>query len=220
MKTTSLVLLLASAFLVFGSNLAGTLDPPGPPAPTMVTLQQIHDKACAPADVAKTGQTGCWDTSGPISCTGTGQDGAFQNGVSVSPRFTDRANGTVRDNLTGLVWLKNANCFGLQTWTIALSDSNSLASGSCGLTDGSVAGAWRLPNVNELASLIDLGGAGNPALAEGHPFSGVETYYYWSSTTWFTSSPGFAAVVNLGDGVVYPFDKSDAYHVWPVRSGL
>ena len=29
-----------------------------------------------------------------------------------NPRFTDNGNGTVTDNLTGLIWLKNANCFG------------------------------------------------------------------------------------------------------------
>jgi hypothetical protein len=27
-----------------------------------------------------------------------------------NPRFTDNSDGTVTDNLTGLIWLKNANC--------------------------------------------------------------------------------------------------------------
>ena len=36
-----------------------------------------------------------------------------QKGVAwPNPRFTDNGNGTVTDNLTGLIWLKNANCFG------------------------------------------------------------------------------------------------------------
>ena len=48
--------------------------------------------------------------------------------------------GTVTDNLTRLIWLKNANAFGVRTWEQALSDANTLASGSAGLTDGSVAG--------------------------------------------------------------------------------
>ncbi len=26
------------------------------------------------------------------------------------PSFTDRGDGTVKDNLTGLIWLKDANC--------------------------------------------------------------------------------------------------------------
>ena len=55
-----------------------------------------------PAMVPKTGQT-----------TGyaTGDDGALQKGVAwPNPRFTDNGDGTVTDNLTGLIWLKNANC--------------------------------------------------------------------------------------------------------------
>ena len=90
---------------------------------TMVTLQQIYDKLGAPGPVGRTGQAGCWDANGvPISCAGTGEDGALVKGVTVSPRFTDNADGTVKDDLTGLVWLKNANCFGLQQWTTAFSN--------------------------------------------------------------------------------------------------
>ena len=72
-----------------------------------------------------------------------------------NPRFTDNGNGTVTDNLTGLIWLKNANCFGAKDWAMALSDANTLNNGECGLTDGSVEGDWRLPNVREMQSLID-----------------------------------------------------------------
>ncbi len=35
----------------------------------------------------------------------------FVKGIAwPAPRFTDNMNGTVVDNLTGLVWLKNADC--------------------------------------------------------------------------------------------------------------
>jgi len=216
---TKFSFLLAIGSLVFETAPAGTLDPPGPPAPTMVTLQQIYDKLGAPADVARTGQTGCWDGAGtPISCAGTGQDGALVKGVSVSPRFTDNADGTVKDNLTGLIWLKNAGCVGAQTWTNALSNSNTLASGACSLTDGSVAGAWRLPNVKELQSLIDFGHS-NRALPGGHPFSMVQSVSYWSSTT-VASSTARAWNVNLYDGVVdVSFKTNSTFWVWPVRGG-
>ena len=219
---TKFMVVIAIGSLVSGLVLAGTLDPPGPPAPTMVTLQQIYDKLGAPViGVAKTGQTGCWDGSGnPISCAGTGQDGALQRGVSVSPRFTDNADGTVKDNLTGLIWLKNANCFGLWTWTQALSAANTLQSPNvtCGLTDGSAAGAWRLPNLRELHSLIDFGQF-NPAFPVSHPFSGVQSNYYWSSTT-LPFNPGSAWNVSLANGYVSNGGKfTNAGYVWPVRGG-
>ena len=114
-----------------------------------------------PARVEQTGQTQCFDVNGNvISCAGTGQDGAIQAGVPFpSPRFTDRKNGTVRDNLTGLLWLKDAVCRTINAadWLTALSYAKNLANGQCGLTDGSVAGDWRLPNIKELVSLVDYG---------------------------------------------------------------
>jgi hypothetical protein len=182
-------------------------------------------QACGiPAAVPKTGQTRCWGSSGPgpydffpIDCAGTGQDGEYQKGVSVDPRFTDNADGTVKDNLTGLIWLKDANCFGLLVWYDALTLSNTLASGACGLTDGSVAGDWRLPNVKELESLLDRGRT--PAVPIAHPFSGVENYNYWSSTT-AACCMGYAWNVNLLRGeVINPGYKRWAYYVWPVRDG-
>ena len=148
----------------------------GPGTGTMHTLDQIMAQAQPRAlakRVAKTGQTQCWNAAGgTIACAGTGQDGQYQAGIEpavtaifgtayntpawTGVRFTDNGDGTVTDNLTALIWLKNANCFGTRLWATALSDANALASGSCGLSDGSIAGAWRLPNANEMHSLIDL----------------------------------------------------------------
>ena len=187
--------------------------------------------ACAgvPSAVPKTGQTLCWGVglydAFPVDCAGTGQDGEYQTGVLVSPRFTDNLDGTVTDNLTGLRWLKNANCFGHQYWTDALTMSNTLSSGSCGLTDGSAAGDWRLPNIKELQSLIDYGQA-NPALTSGHPIVGVSTGY-WSSTS--VADPRYAWWVSLQSGFVYQglrvfsdpgqMDAPGRAYVWPVRGG-
>ncbi len=218
-RTTRLYVSLAIGSLLFGLVLAGTLDPPGPPAPTMVTLQQIHDRLGGMSRVARTGQTGCWEPNGAsIPCSGTGQDGEYQAGASVSPRFTDTGDGTVKDNLTGRIWLKNANCFGLQSWTTALAVSNTLANGSCGLTDGSAAGAWRLPNVRELYSLIDFGQSSPPLLSPGHPFVGVVSAEYWSSST-YADGPTWAWMVALGYGHVGFDSKTDGKYMWPVRGG-
>jgi len=40
-------------------------------------------------------------------------------------------------------------------WDEAMTAAKGLKDGDCGLTDGSVAGDWRLPNVREFLSLID-----------------------------------------------------------------
>ena len=141
-----------------------------------------------------------------------------------NPRFTV-SNGTVTDNLTGLIWLKNANCFGFRTWTQALSDANGLASPGCGLSDGSTAGQWRLPNVKELQSLIDFAYF-NPALSNaagtgqltGDSFTGVQSNFYWSSTT-STGRTDNAWAVRLDDGYVTAINWVETYYVWPVRGG-
>lgn len=174
-----------------------------------------------PAPVPKTGQTECWGLNGnsypAIDCLESGQDGEYQKGVAANPRFTDVGDGTVKDNLTGLVWLRNANCFGASTWFESLSQSNALASGACGLTDGSVPGTWRLPNIKELQSLLDYGQSA-PALPPGHPFAAVETYAYWTSTT-VKNYPDVAWFVRLFSGYVLYDDKLAVALVWPVKDG-
>jgi hypothetical protein len=180
-----------------------------------------------PADLWKTGQSICYDASGNvIACENTGQDGDWQAGIAwPSPRFTDKGNGTVTDNLTGLVWLKDANCFEVQNWTNALNKANALNSGECGLSDGSVEGDWRLPNRKELRSLVDYSqnhSQNKPSLPADSPFTNVQSNSsqgYWSSTTSpTTNSTGSAWVVGISLGYVYAINKDSSYSVWPVRS--
>lgn len=66
-----------------------------------------------PAPVPVTGQTTCYDTNGiEIDCAGTGQDGEYSSGVALpQPRFIDNGYGTVTDNLTDIIWLRQADCF-------------------------------------------------------------------------------------------------------------
>jgi len=101
-------------------------------------------------NLPRTGQTKCWDTEGvEIPCAGTGQDGDIQAGVAwPDPRFTDHGNGTVTDNLTGLMWMKNANLPNdYMNWQQALNYVAGINTGTYpnyGYTD------WRLPNRKEL----------------------------------------------------------------------
>lgn len=183
----------------------------------------------APGRVGRTGQTTCYDVDGAvIDCAGTGQDGDLKPGVAwPNPRFVDNADGTVTDMLTGLVWLKDANCFGEKTWFDALAEANSLSAGWCGLIDGSVAGDWHLASVNELQSLVDYeydapslsNAAGTGQWTEGDSFAGVQSDAYWSSAS-YADFPPYAWYVYLYDGNVSYNGKAGAFYVWPVRNGL
>jgi len=182
--------------------------------------------------VSKTGQTISYDAAGAVvnpKVSTNADDGYYEKGVAnTAPRFTDNGDGTVTDNNTELIWLKNANAFGTQIWATALTTCNTLANGTAGLTDGSVAGDWRLPNVNELQSLCNYGyvtpalsnAAGNAKWTAGDPFTGVQSGYYWSGTT-YAGNTAYAWVVYLrsGAGSVYGSNKSGSIYVWPVRGG-
>ncbi len=146
-------------------------------------------------ELPRTGQSRCYDVAGvEISCAGTGQDGEIQAGVAwPEPRFTDNGDGTLTDNLTGLIWLKNANCYDRVTWDDALSNADSLADGVCGLSDSSLFGDWRLPNVIELESLVHFDYhsqlsdpniyTSNARWLNNQGFTATQNSGYWTSTT-------------------------------------
>ena len=132
----------------------------------------------------------------------SGDDASLKEGVAwPNTRYVDNQDGTVTDNLTGLIWLKNAGCFTPTIWAGALSDVNQLANGACGLTDGSTAGQWRLPNIVELESMVDAS-ASNPAVTGGSPFINVSNGIYWSSTAYFGGEEGTtnAWAIRFSDG--------------------
>ena len=185
-----------------------------------------------PAPVAKTGQTFCANSAGiAVECNLTGQDGEHQRGVEwPNPRFADNGDGTVKDNLTGLIWLRDANCSlfnAPRTWENALNIIvPQLEDGYCGLTDGSDTGDWRLPNYKELFSLVNAA-YWNPPVSntegtghwsEGDPFINIQWNYYWSSTS-YASMPNGAWYVIFAYGNLGAANKFEEYFVWPVRGG-
>ena len=101
-----------------------------------------------------------------------------------------------------------------------MDSAKQLKNGQCDLRDGSVAGQWRLPSQEEWETLIDKS-VRNPALPSGHPFTSVQSNYYWSSTTYAFYAPdaGSAFEVNLENGYVEGRYKTGTYYVWPVRGG-
>lgn len=162
----------------------------------------------------KTGQTICSDAAGnEIPCGDTGQDGELQRGVAEpSPRFTvDGTGACITDNLTGLMWTRDANLpAAAQTWQQALDYANNL--NLCGFSD------WRLANRKELRSLINHSLANNATTLNTLGFSNVQANYYWSSSS-YASSPSSASAVNLVSGDVSAFVKTGSGYVWSVRAG-
>jgi len=195
--------------------------------------------ATALAPVPQTGQVSSFDPNTPQR-----DDGALRKGVALpSPRFTDNSNGTITDNLTGLIWLKNANCPMIaKTWQEALDNVTSLNSDGtmagppvpptktdCGDTSnaGSHQTDWCLPNIRELFSLVDFAflgpaisnAAGTGRGSDSDPFSTFQTVsFYWSSTTdaFFSDS---AWVVNFETGGVSLDTKNTNWFVLAVRGG-
>ena len=168
----------------------------------------------APVNLARTGQT---------SSFAPGDDGSLQAGAALpGARFKNNGNGTITDNLTGLIWLGNAGYFGPTTWAGALAEVDLLADGTAGLKDGSKAGDWRVPNLVELESLVDVS-ASNPALTSGSPFSNVANDWYWSSTFYWGGSSGSSSawIINFGDGSYINDSKTNAmtasHGVWAVK---
>jgi len=141
-------------------------------------------------------------------------------------RFTDMEDGTVRDNETGLVWLKDANTFdGAMYLNEAVAAANRLEDGQYGLTDGSNQGDWRLPSKEEWEGLMDTrftypalsNTEGSGQWVQGNPFI-INTYnstIFWSRT-YFDSINVYVANMNLGIMKLYPW-YSYQHWAWPVR---
>jgi hypothetical protein len=161
------------------------------------------------APTAKTGQQTSYRA---------GDDGNLKPGVAwPSPRFTAGESGdatnAVRDNLTGLVWARDANMRGATaTWNDAVDYCNALNYG--GRSD------WRLPTRFELESLLDLEKSSGPVLPTGHPFVNIFSGFYFSSSTYMPTAGGsYAWAVDLGTGRMDRQLKTSLYYVWPVAAG-
>jgi hypothetical protein len=150
-----------------------------------------------------TGQRECHDAKGRIiDCAGSGQDGEFRFGFAwPEPRF-EVVRDVVIDRLTGLCWLREADLTGrLTTWSEALEAVEKLNRESEGAE-------WRLPNINELETLVDCS-THSPALPAGHPFKEVQEAYWSSTTSMF--EPDWAWALYLLKGAVGVGQKKGAH---------
>jgi len=189
---------------------------------SIIRAWPVRGQSSAPAATWKTGQVTCSDEDGvEIDCMDTGQDGDWQTGVAwPAPRFTVNGDGTVTDELTGLVWSEDAFSPGPAACNPgAIRPWNGIHDYIDCLNDRAFQGHtdWGFPNLTQLSSLTDFGGTA-PALPLGHPFLNVQLDFpYWSSTT--AAYVGeFAWVVDMNDGNVLQVFKGQATHVWPLRT--
>lgn len=164
--------------------------------------------------LAATGQRRCFDPGGrPIACDGTRQDGETGFGHAwPQPRFVAVPAGTL-DRLTGLIWHPVAGVGERLSWDQALAWVHELnATPRPGQSPGGP--IWRLPNVNELESLVDSD-RHHPALPAGHPFVDTDEVY-WSSTT-SVYEPDWAWALYLDKGALGVGHKPYArFAAWPV----
>lgn len=187
----------------------------------------------APAKIPQTGQT--------ISYV-AGDDGALQAGTTGTDSSGRFAAGSlneadcITDKQTGLMWPKNGTigfhgsngvllpqpdyvntipALNAESWGAALTAVSRMNSGTllCGHND------WRLPNRNELRSLVNYGQTSMSLWLNSQGFIGIQASNYWSSTTFTQSRGGNAWYVYMTSGYVYNEDKYNPHYILPVRGG-
>jgi hypothetical protein len=172
-----------------------------------------------------------FSNSSATGLTGELYGGCTCSGTLNGTRWCDNGDGTVTDLLgyngkgQCLVWLKNAGCLGPMkwvdegSWNGAQTKAGLLQHGQCSLSDGSDVGDWRLPTKSELVAITSASGTEYVRSGSMRAFTGVQSNYYWTSTT-YAGNNNYAWRVHLGNGVVDENDqKSETNYVWPVRGG-
>ncbi|WP_027185371.1 DUF1566 domain-containing protein [Desulfovibrio inopinatus] len=121
-----------------------------------------------------TGVTKCYNGDSQISCPSQGEafygQDAQYNPVAQQQSFTDNGDGTVTDNITGLVWAQDDDGEG-HTWYEAVEYCDALTLG--GFSD------WRLPTTNEFINLADFSRYSPPV----PPYFYFTTGWYWTSNS-------------------------------------
>jgi len=133
--------------------------------------------------IVDTGQVICYDDANEITCPAQGQafygqDSQYTGNAS---SYTDNGNGTVTDNVTGLMWQQSPDSDG--DGDIDAADKLTYDQAVAGADTLNLAGYsdWRLPTVKELYSLIDFRGT-DPSGYDGTDTSGmipfIDTNYF------------------------------------------
>jgi len=218
---TRVALLLGMIFVLAPHNAPAPATSAHPAAPPARNADRL----------VASGQTSGYQGDFGFPADGNRDDGDLIHGRL--PEFSDtsvitpatQAENVVTDTNTGLMWLRNVGLLGATdsrgsrgnvrldralTWQEAIDAANDLR--YAGYDD------WRLPNLNELQTLVDFGRSA-PALdtaAFPEPFDGLPSPYFWSATT-NDRTPFEAFYVNFYDGHAYPWHKAIPFAARPVR---
>jgi hypothetical protein len=151
-----------------------------------------------------------------FSSLATAQPRSWNDQINTPGRFTiltEFGSAAAFDKETGLVWQRSPSASRLNWFD---------AHDHCiGLNIGNRKG-WRLPSVQELYTLLNPSVPyPGPALPTGHPFTNVQSDYYWTSTT-MALIPASAWLVYMGNGLgtTAQDTKTDPdWFAWCVRGG-
>ncbi len=170
------------------------------------------DDECCDEILAKLDQLLEGDGETPTCCDAWDKQLGEDRFVLVLPTDANPDGAAVRDNETCLVWEQSPSTAQQPTWFDAHTH--------CFRSEVGGRGGWRMPTIEELASLKDTVNT-NPALPDGHPFDtdAVQLDFYWSSTT-VAEAPHAARVMAFDIGLIFQFTKTNEEKlVWCVRGG-
>ncbi len=172
----------------------------------------MEDPGCRQTASAlpETGIGLCYDDVDEILCPGPcdrfyGQDAQY---LTNPMSFTDNGDGTVTDNVTGLLWQRDCDDVNRDWWeAIDYCESLSLA----GATD------WRIPDEHELQSIVDYGRF-RPAVDTTYFPDTPSSGHFWASSA-DVFHTDYAWRICFTDGSVVSFYKtwSDYQYVKCVR---
>ncbi|MBN1579892.1 MAG: DUF1566 domain-containing protein [Anaerolineae bacterium] len=156
-------------------------------AAALIGLSQSTQAQTTSYPIVDTGQTTCYNAAGAaITCPSAGADfyGQDAQHSGNAPSYTDNGDGTVTDNVTGVMWQQTADTDGDND--IDAADKLTYAGAGTYCTNLSLAGHtdWRLPDIKTLYSLIDFSGT-DPSGYNGTDTSGLTpfidtTYFYFA----------------------------------------
>ncbi|PIE66581.1 MAG: hypothetical protein CSA26_00225 [Desulfobacterales bacterium] len=138
---------------------------------------------------------------------------AVRGGTGSAASYTDNGDGTVTDMATGLMWVQASadtdddGSPDRTSWQEALAWCQNLE--LAGYTD------WRLPNINELSSIVDY--AKSAPVINTTFFPDTRSADYWSATTYAGYTSHVWRVDFNGYGGYSAYDKVYSYYVRCVR---